>query len=210
MSRGRRELGENQILKHNQGSTTGEKSKGIGQSPAAVAAASCRSCPPSPRPPAASHLSLFVCYLHPPGAASGAAALGAAPVEPPPPLRGRPPRSGSRQPAPPASSRFPRPKPRPGPFSSRSPSFFRCALRTRGSRHCPLLATPAAAGTGGEIKKQTSGKPWGGHPSRPAAGRGGGGCQPGLLGGSLPPGWPCAASPSRSCQGGKGTEGLSP
>lgn len=52
MSRGKRGLGENQMLKHNRGSTTGaggnKKSKRIGQSPAT--AASSRSCPPSPRP----------------------------------------------------------------------------------------------------------------------------------------------------------------
>lgn len=119
-SRGRRGLGEIQILKHNQGNTTEEKKKKksdrIGQNPAAVSAASSRRCPPSRRPPAASHLSLFICYLPPPGAASRAAAFGAAAAEPPPSLPGRPPRSGSRQPAPPASPRFPRPKPRPGPF----------------------------------------------------------------------------------------------
>lgn len=116
-----------------------------------MSAASPHSCPPFPRPSAALHLSMFVCHLHPPGAASGAAALGAAPAEPPPfplsPLPGRPLCSGSRQPAPPASTRFPRPKLRLGAFHPCSPWFCQCGHRSGGSRRCGparcLLREPA-------------------------------------------------------------------
>lgn len=186
-------------------------SKKFGQSLAAVSAASPHSCPPFPRPSAALHLSVFVCHLHPPSAASGAVALGADPAEPAPTplpfpapwpataLRERTARSTGLNPL--LSPQTPA-----GAFLPLLPFVLPVWSPERGLP--PLWPCPLpAAGTGGEIQKQTSGRPRD-RPSQPAAEQGG--CQPGLFGGSVPPGWPCAVSPGRSFRDGKATEVLPP
>lgn len=94
---------------------------------------------------------LFVIYTLPVRPAGQWLSVRTQPSLPPPPslspLPGRPLRFGNGQPAPPASTRFSRPKPRLGPFYPCSPSFCQCGHRSGGCRRCGparcLLREPA-------------------------------------------------------------------